>query len=215
MKTMMTQRLLQRQKVIHQLNNTNIVPSGIQVIVGLGNPGPKYESTCHNVGFWFADALIQLFDGNFRYEQKFLGDLSKISVSGQEIWLLKPHTYMNHSGQSVSALLRFYKIPVENLLVVHDELDLPPGVVRLKQGGGHGGHNGLRDVISHLSDKNFQRLRIGIGHPGNSGQVVDYVLGRASKQEQTAIHDGMGKAIAVLSQIVTGDTQKAMNELHS
>ncbi len=189
--------------------------SCIRVIVGLGNPGPKYELTRHNVGFWFVDALAHEFSGNLRYEQKFLGDVAKVSVSGQEIWLLKPHTYMNHSGQSVSALLRFYKIPVEKLLVVHDELDLSPGVMRLKQGGGHGGHNGLRDIVSHLSSKDFQRLRIGIGHPGNSSQVVDYVLGRASKQDQAAIAEGMDNAMALIPQIVTGETQKAMNDLHS
>ena len=189
--------------------------SCIRVIIGLGNPGPKYELTRHNVGFWFVDALIQQFGVTLRYEQKFLGDVAKMSISGQEIWLLKPHTYMNHNNQSVSALVRFYKIPVENILVVHDELDLPPGVMRLKQGGGHGGHNGLRDIVAHLSSKDFQRLRIGIGHPGNSSQVVDYVLGRASKQDQTTIAEGMDKAMTVISQIVSGETQKAMNELHS
>jgi len=188
--------------------------SSIRVIVGLGNPGPKYEQTRHNAGFWFADSIAQQYGGNLRYEQKFLGDVAKISISAQEIWLLKPHTYMNHSGQSVSALIRFYKIPVEQLLVVYDELDLPPGVVRLKLGGG-GGHNGLRDIVSHLSSKEFQRLRIGIGHPGNRSQVIDYVLGRASKPDQAAIEEGMDKTMALLPQIVAGDTQKAMNELHS
>jgi len=201
--------------VKNQLNKAEDLSSSIRVIVGLGNPGPKYALTRHNAGFCFADLLVHQFGGKLRYEQKFLGDVAKISVSTQDILLLKPHTYMNHSGQSVSALMRFYKIPIEQLLVVYDELDLPPGIVRLKQGGGHGGHNGMRDIVAHLSSKEFQRLRIGIGHPGDRSQVVDYVLGRAGKQDQAAVDAGMDKAIALLPQIVTGDTQKAMNELHS
>lgn len=152
----------------------------IDLIVGLGNPGSKYEQTRHNAGFWFVEEIARLKGAHFRPEAKFSGDVCKVVLEGRDIWLLKPNTFMNLSGQSVNKLASFYKIPKDNILVAHDELDLDPGVVRLKTGGGHGGHNGLRDIINHLG-KEFQRLRIGIGHPGSRDDVVDYVLHRASK----------------------------------
>jgi len=186
----------------------------IQLIAGLGNPGPKYEATRHNVGFWFVDQLARSKGASFRNESKFQGDVCSLSIEGHSVWLLKPQTFMNRSGQAVQALAQFYKIPVENILVVHDELDIPPGALRLKQGGGHGGHNGLRDIIAHLG-KEFMRLRVGIGHPGNSRDVTNYVLGRAGADEQSDIERALEDAMHYLPLILQGETQKAMNHLHA
>ena len=187
----------------------------IQLIVGLGNPGPKYEKTRHNIGFWFIDALAHERGVSLRIENKFHGEVVKLSFAGQSLWLQKPMTYMNRSGQALGALANFYKIPATEVLVVHDELDLPPGQVRLKQGGGHGGHNGLRDIISQLGSKDFYRLRIGIGHPGTAAEVTNYVLGSAPKAEQQILNDCVNDCLLNLSMIVEGDMQKAMNHLHS
>ncbi len=189
------------------------MPAPIDLVVGLGNPGGNYEQTRHNAGFWFVDALARQ-SGTFRSESKFQGDVCKISLSGHDCWLLKPATFMNRSGQSVTALAGFYKIPAENILVVHDELDLPPGVARLKQGGGHGGHNGLRDIIARLG-ADFMRLRIGIGHPGSKEQVVDYVLQRPSLADQQQIDSAIAAALAVMPELLCGEAQRAMNQLHS
>lgn len=185
----------------------------IQLIAGLGNPGPKYEATRHNVGFWFVDQLAHSKGAGFRHENKFHGEVCSLTLEGNKIWLLKPQTYMNHSGQAVRAIAQFYKIPAEAVLVVHDELDIPPGTLRVKQGGGHGGHNGLRDIISHIG-KEFVRLRIGIGHPGNSRDVTNYVLGRAGAAEQTDIEQALQDAAHYLPLILQGEMQKAMNHLH-
>lgn len=189
------------------------MPAPIDLIVGLGNPGGNYEQTRHNAGFWFVDAMARQ-SGTFRSESKFQGDVCKISLSGHDCWLLKPATFMNRSGQSVAALAGFYKIPAENILVVHDELDLPPGVARLKQGGGHGGHNGLRDIIARLG-ADFMRLRIGIGHPGSKEQVVDYVLQRPSLADRQQIDSAIAAALAVMPELLCGEAQRAMNQLHS
>ncbi|MGD8558934.1 MAG: aminoacyl-tRNA hydrolase [Gammaproteobacteria bacterium] len=189
--------------------------SNIELIAGLGNPGARYEDTRHNVGFWFVDRLAQSQGCILRHDNKFHGESGKVTISGQSVWLLKPMTYMNHSGQAVSALAKYYKIAVDNILVLHDELDLPPGTLRLKKGGGHGGHNGLRDIIAHFANKEFMRLRIGIGHPGSSREVTNYVLGSPSRDDETLINDAMEQAMAVLPQIVDGEFQKAMNHLHS
>jgi PTH1 family peptidyl-tRNA hydrolase len=186
----------------------------IKLIVGLGNPGPDYDQTRHNAGFWFVDLLADRYGGRFRPESKFSGETCKIRVGADEVWLLKPMTFMNRSGQSVRQLSTFYKIPLEEILVVHDELDLDPGMVRLKRGGGHGGHNGLRDITSHLG-KEFMRLRIGIGHPGHRDRVVDFVLSRASREDQQAIEDAIQEAAQAIEEIVSGQFQKAMNQLHS
>lgn len=187
----------------------------VALIVGLGNPGPQYEDTRHNAGFWFVDAIAHQCGEQFRTENKFHGEVAKVIIQGKQVWLLKPSTFMNRSGQSVSALANFYKIPLESILVAHDELDLEPGVARLKKGGGHGGHNGLRDIVAHMGGKDFMRLRIAIGHPGNSKQVSNYVLSRASADDQILIDNAMDKALGVLPHVVNGDFQKAMNTLHS
>lgn len=188
--------------------------STIDLIVGLGNPGSKYEPTRHNVGFWLVDQIAQQKGTTFRKENKFHGEACQLSLQGHNLRLLKPSTYMNKSGDSVQAISQFYKIPVENMLVIHDELDLPPGEVRLKKGGGHGGHNGLRDIIAQLG-KDFMRLRLGIGHPGSSRDVSNYVLGRPNASETGLIEDAISEAIAYLPQIVEGKIQVAMNHLHS
>jgi PTH1 family peptidyl-tRNA hydrolase len=186
----------------------------VQLIVGLGNPGPDYETTRHNAGFWFVEHLASRFNGQFRKEGKFSGEACKVRIAGNDVWLLKPMTFMNRSGQAVRQISNFYKIPVESILVAHDELDLDPGVVRLKRGGGHGGHNGLRDLVSHMG-KDFARLRIGVGHPGHKDKVVNFVLTRAGKQEQQLIDEAIDEAITVIEDIVSGHFQKAMNQLHS
>lgn len=189
--------------------------SRIQLIVGLGNPGTQYEQTRHNAGFWFVEAVARRHGGIFKSESKFHGEACKVLVDGNELWLLKPMTFMNKSGQAVAALARFYKIAPENILVAHDELDLPPGTVRLKQGGGHGGHNGLRDTIAQLGgSRDFQRLRIGIGHPGHSSQVTGYVLGKAPADEQRLMEEAIDDALDILPLALGGEMQKAMNQLH-
>ena len=188
--------------------------SCVQMIVGLGNPGPKYEQTRHNVGFIFVDELARSKGASFKLESKFHGDVCKLSLAGNEVWLLKPNTFMNLSGKAVAALARFYKIEPEAILVVHDELDIPPGQLRLKKGGGHGGHNGLRDMIAQLGSKEFNRLRVGIGHPGDSRDVTNYVLGKAPRDEQIEIEAAIDEALRTLPQIVEGEMQAAMNHLH-
>ena len=187
----------------------------VELVVGLGNPGPKYEDTRHNAGFWFADAVASAYQGTFRSEPKFNADVAKVHIAGKDLWLLKPQTYMNHSGQPVGALARFYKLAPENILVVHDELDLDAGTARLKKGGGHGGHNGLRDIVGHLGSRDFLRLRLGIAHPGDSKDVVDYVLIRPSKADRLLIDDAIRDALEVLPQVVEGELERAMNQLHS
>ncbi len=189
--------------------------SAIELIVGLGNPGPQYEATRHNVGFWFIEALAQSQGRGLKLENKFHGEVTRSRVGSHECWLLKPNTYMNRSGQAVSALAGFYKIPLDKILVVHDELDIPPGSVRLKQGGGHGGHNGLRDIIAQGGGNNFWRLRIGIGHPGHASEVTNYVLGKAPGVEQQLARDIIEACLRSLPEMLEGQWQKAMNHLHS
>ena len=188
--------------------------SRVKLIVGLGNPGSEYEQTRHNAGFWFLDAIARQHNLFFKQEKKFFGETARFTLQGEEVWLLKPQTFMNLSGQSVQALAHFYKIGLNEILVVHDELDLPPGTVRLKQGGGHGGHNGLRDIASKMGGNNFLRLRIGIGHPGNKNMVSNYVLKKAGQDEQIDIERSIAQAMNVLPLVIAGDTQKAMNQLH-
>jgi len=186
----------------------------IELIVGLGNPGSKYEQTRHNAGFWFVEEIARLKGAHFRPEAKFSGEVCKLVLEGRDVWLLKPDTFMNRSGLSVHKLASFYKIPVENILVAHDELDLEPGTARLKTAGGHGGHNGLRDIIAQMG-KEFHRLRIGIGHPGHRDQVSDYVLHRASKDEQISIDNSIDSALLVLPLLAEGSWEKAVHRLHS
>ena len=188
--------------------------SPIQLVVGLGNPGPEYAQTRHNAGFWFVDELVAGHGGLFRADNRFRGEVCRVRVAGRDCRLLKPTTFMNHSGQSVAALVNYYRVPRDAVLVVHDELDLPPGTVRLKQGGGHGGHNGLRDILKALGGADFWRLRVGIGHPGDSRQVVDYVLGRPSKEERSQIEEALSRALASFPEMLRGEFQKAMNRLH-
>ncbi|MDH5785201.1 MAG: aminoacyl-tRNA hydrolase [Chromatiales bacterium] len=189
--------------------------SRIQLIVGLGNPGAQYEKTRHNAGFWFLDAVARAHGVTMKSESKFHGEAGRGIIDGHEVWLLKPMTFMNRSGQGIAALARFYKIDVENILIAHDELDLPPGTVRLKRGGGHGGHNGLRDTVAQLGNKEFLRLRLGIGHPGHASQVTGHVLSKASAEEQIEIERTVDLALDELPLILSGDLQKAMNRLHS
>jgi PTH1 family peptidyl-tRNA hydrolase len=184
-------------------------------VVGLGNPGPKYAETRHNAGFWFVDELARASGVVMRAENKFSGELAKIGGPAGDCWLLKPMTYMNHSGRAVSALCSFYRIPPARLLVVYDELDLAPGMMRLKSGGGHGGHNGLRDICAALGSKDFLRLRMGIGHPGHKDAVVGYVLSRPGKSEHAAIDSGIGEALRQWDLIQSGELQRAMNALHA
>ncbi len=186
----------------------------LQVIVGLGNPGNEHLQTRHNAGFWFVDALARHHGGQFRGHNRYQGDVCRIQISGQEVALLKPQTYMNRSGLSIRALMDYMKIPSEEILVVHDELDLPPGVARFKLGGGHGGHNGLRDTITHIG-QNFWRLRLGIGHPGDKSQVIDYVLQRASAKEEDLIMDAIVQAAEQIPVFIEQGAEKAMHVLHS
>ncbi|WP_296807276.1 aminoacyl-tRNA hydrolase [Thiocapsa sp.] len=191
-------------------------PAGIRLIVGLGNPGEQYEATRHNVGFWLVDRIAEDFRETFRAESKFFGQLARARVGGADLRLLKPSTYMNRSGQSIAAVARFYSIPPEQILVAHDELDHPVGQVRLKQGGGHAGHNGLRDTIAALGgSRDFWRLRIGIAHPGDRTLVTGYVLGRPSKADAEQINASLADAERILEDLVAGRFQIAMNRLHS
>jgi len=189
--------------------------TAIRLIVGLGNPGREYETTRHNVGFRWVDELARVQKLNFRNEAKFHGLAARGQLHGHEVLLLKPQTFMNVSGRSVVALALFYKILPNEILVVHDELDLPPGVARLKIGGGHGGHNGLKDIIAHLGSKDFWRLRIGIGHPGNRNEVSDYVLNDPRNEERGLIDEAMKNAQEIAHLVIEGKTEAAMLKLHS
>ena len=185
----------------------------IKLIIGLGNPGDKYSKTRHNAGFWFVDELARRNGATFKSESKFSGEVCKLNINGQAVWLLKPTTFMNRSGLAGKQISSFYKIGVEEVLVAHDELDLSLGVVRLKSSGGHGGHNGLRDLHAQIS-KDYWRLRIGIGHPGDRNKVVDYVLSNATKADEIEITNAIDRAVDHIEDIISGDTQKAMNQLH-
>jgi PTH1 family peptidyl-tRNA hydrolase len=184
------------------------------MIAGLGNPEARYERTLHNAGFWFVDELARRFSGQFRYEKRFDADICKVSVAGTDVWLAKPQSYMNLSGGPVRGMLDYYRLSVDQLLVAHDEIDLPPGTVRLKQGGGHGGHNGLRDVIKHCG-ANFMRLRLGVGHPGHKDQVTAYVLKKASSDVEAAIYRNVDEAADVLPLLVEDGLEAAMKKLHT
>lgn len=189
--------------------------SRVSLIVGLGNPGSEYEHTRHNAGFWFLDELARQQNLSFKTEKKFYGDVARYTHAGEDVWLLKPTTFMNLSGQAVQALASFYKINLDEILVVHDELDLSVDTARLKKGGGHGGHNGLRDIASKMGGNNFLRLRIGIGHPGDKSKVTNHVLKKASTDDQISIERNIERALNVLPLVIDGEIQKAMNELHT
>ncbi|MGB8517986.1 MAG: aminoacyl-tRNA hydrolase [Gallionella sp.] len=189
--------------------------TAIRLIVGLGNPGREYEDTRHNVGFWWVDELAREHKLSFNAEAKFHGLTARGSLHGHELLLLKPQTFMNVSGRAVGALAQFYKITPAEILVVHDELDLPPGVARLKNGGGHGGHNGLKDIIAHLGTKDFWRLRVGIGHPGDRAEVSNFVLNNPRREERELVDAAMDKAQHVAALIIEGKIEAAMLKLHS
>ena len=186
----------------------------LSIIVGLGNPGPEHRLTRHNAGFWFVDALARAYGAQFRAHARYQGEVARVSVGGHDLTLLKPQTFMNRSGLSVRALVDYSKAKMSQVLVVHDELDLPPGTARLKFGGGHGGHNGLRDTITHCG-ADFWRLRLGIGHPGHRDQVIDYVLQRAAPADESAITDAVGASLEVLPVFLRDGAEKAMQALHT
>jgi PTH1 family peptidyl-tRNA hydrolase len=186
----------------------------LKVIVGLGNPGSKYTETRHNAGFWFIEEVARKYGATFRSDKKFHGEVAKVSIESKDIWLLKPDTFMNRSGLATQSLLSFYRITAEQLLVAHDEIDLPPGAAKLKTGGGHGGHNGLRDIISQLGSKEFHRLRIGVGHPGSKDQVVDYVLHTASRADRILIDQDIDDAVSIMPDLASGALEQAMQKLH-
>ena len=169
----------------------------IKLVVGLGNPGPEYARTRHNAGYWYVDELARAGGGAWRRESRHQCELTRVNVAKCDLWLIKPTTYMNNSGAAVHAIAGFYRINPTEILVAHDEIDLPPGVARLKQGGGHGGHNGVRDVIAQLG-ADFWRMRIGVGHPGSKDQVIDAVLDRATAAEQQLIDAALTRALAAL-----------------
>ncbi|MCW0422298.1 aminoacyl-tRNA hydrolase [Xanthomonas sacchari] len=189
--------------------------TGLRLIVGLGNPGAEHANTRHNAGFRFVDALAERVGARWSVDAKLFGETAKVEVAGQSVWLLKPATFMNLSGKSVTAALRFWKIEPAQALLAHDELDLAPGTARLKFDGGHGGQNGLRDTIRLLGHAGFHRLRIGIGHPGHKDKVVPWVLGRAGKDDQLLIDRAIDDAIDVLPLAVQGDFNEAMKRLHT
>jgi len=189
--------------------------SEIKLIVGLGNPGKEYVNTRHNAGFWWLNTLAHQHNIQFKADSKFHGLFARSALHGHEIYLLKPQTFMNVSGRSVGALAKFYKIDAAQILVVHDELDLPPGSAKLKLGGGHGGHNGLKDIIAHLGTKEFWRLRLGIGHPGERSEVSNFVLNAPRKEEQGLIDAAMQQAQDVAPLLIQGKLEAAMLKLHS
>ena len=186
----------------------------LKIIAGLGNPGPEHQSTRHNAGFWFVDVLANRHGGEFRDYRKYSGETARVTIAGRELILLKPTTYMNRSGLAIRQLSDFFKVPPEQILVVHDELDLPVGTAKLKFGGGHGGHNGLRDTIAHIGES-FWRLRLGIGHPGTKAEVIDYVLTRAPRAEEDAIIDAVNAAADSIPILLELGAEKAMAKLHA
>jgi PTH1 family peptidyl-tRNA hydrolase len=189
--------------------------TGLRLIVGLGNPGPEHARTRHNAGFWFIDALAESARARFGLESKLFGETAKVEIAGVPVWLLRPATFMNLSGKSVAAALRYWKIEPAEALLAHDDLDLPPGAARLKFDGGHGGQNGLRDTMQLLGHGGFHRLRLGIGHPGHKDKVTGWVLGRPGKDDEAAIRRAVDDALDVLPLAVAGDFNEAMKRLHT
>lgn len=198
------------------LNNFMQIMSTIKLIVGLANPGLEYAATRHNAGAWYVEQLAQRYNQSLKNEAKFFGHTSRININGQDIRLLIPTTYMNLSGKAVQAMAMFYQIKPTEILVAHDELDLNPGIAKLKLGGGHGGHNGLKDIINKLgNNSNFYRLRIGIGHPGDKSKVVGFVLNKPSKPEQERIDQVIDQSVHCTEILVKQDIAAAMNQLHA
>ncbi|UOO76185.1 aminoacyl-tRNA hydrolase [Neisseria sp. Dent CA1/247] len=189
--------------------------SEIKLIVGLGNQGAEYAHTRHNAGFWLIDELAWAWNARLKEEKKFFGEVARVTRPEGEIWLLKPNTFMNRSGQAVAALASFYKIKPEEILVVHDELDIPCGRIRFKLGGGNGGHNGLKDIQARLGTPGFYRLRLGIDHPGDRNLVVGYVLNKPGAEDRQAIDDAIAKSIQGLPLVLSGQWEEATRFLHS
>ena len=189
--------------------------SGIKLFVGLGNPGPQYEATRHNAGFWWIDEIVRAGGTRLNVEPKFFGLAGRLKSGAHEAWLLQPTTFMNASGRSVGALARFYKIAPEEILVIHDELDLAPGTAKLKKGGGNGGHNGLKDISAQLGTQDYWRLRLGIGHPGDRSAVVNYVLHEPSRDEANLIQDNIDQSAKLLPLLLEGSMEAAMLKLHT
>jgi PTH1 family peptidyl-tRNA hydrolase len=186
----------------------------LRLVVGLGNPGPEHALTRHNVGFWFVDALAHAAEARFRDHRKHQAELARIKIGEHELLLVKPQTYVNRSGLAIRSIAEYYRVQPGEILVVYDELDLPVGTVRLKRGGGAGGHNGVKDTIAHIGD-DFWRLRVGIGHPGNKAEVIDYVLKRAPHEEEEAIIDCVAAAVDIMPMLLSAGAEKAMNKLHT
>ena len=187
----------------------------IKLFVGLGNPGAEYEATRHNAGFWWLEAVARELKVNLVPEKSYWGLAGRTQVGGQTLWLLAPQTFMNLSGKSVGALAKFFKIKPEEILVAHDELDIDPGQVKLKKGGSHAGHNGLRDIHAQIASSDYWRLRIGVGHPGEKSEVVHWVLKKPSPDHRQAIEDGIARSIKALPQLLAGDMEKAMVQIHT
>jgi len=187
----------------------------IKLLVGLGNPGSEYEDTRHNAGFWWIDAVARELKLSLVPERSYHGLMARTTVNGQTVWLLEPQTYMNLSGKSVSALARFFKIQPQEILVVHDELDIVPGEAKLKLGGSHAGHNGLRDIHAQLGTADYWRLRIGVGHPGTKSEVVSWVLKKPMAEHRQAIEDSITRSIKALPLLLAGDMEKAMVQIHT
>lgn len=184
------------------------------IIAGLGNPEERYARTLHNAGFWIVDEVARRNNASFKYEKRFDADVCKLSVLGNEIWLIKPQSYMNLSGGPIRAMLDYYRLPVEQLLVAHDEIDLQPGTARLKKGGGHGGHNGLRDIIQHCG-KEFMRLRVGVGHPGEKDKVTGYVLKKAPSDVEAVLQQSVDAAVDVIPVLIERGLEEATKALHT
>ena len=187
----------------------------IKLIVGLGNPGPEYEATRHNAGFWFVDEVARKLKVSLQPERGYFGNAARANTPHGPVWLLEPMTYMNLSGKAVAALARFFKIAPGEILVAHDELDLPPGQVKLKLGGSHAGHNGLRDIHAQLGSADYWRLRLGIGHPGVKAEVVHYVLRKPSPEHRVAIENGITQSLSALDLMLAGEMERAMMKLHA
>jgi PTH1 family peptidyl-tRNA hydrolase len=185
----------------------------LRLVVGLGNPGERYARTRHNAGFWLVDELARRHGGTFRLEARHQAELARVSIDSHEVWLVKPQSFMNRSGAPVQSVAGFYRVPVSEILVAHDDLDLATGTLRLKEAGGHGGHNGLRDCIATLGEA-FWRLRIGIGHPGEKSGVVDFVLMKPALDEERELLGSIGKAADIVPVLLADGAQKAMNRLH-
>ena len=187
----------------------------ISLIVGLGNPGAQYEQTRHNVGWWWLDALGEQHSLSFKTEKKFFSEYAKTTIEGQDVHIIKPQTFMNESGKALLAAQQFYKIPLNEILVVYDDLDLPVGTIKCKKGGGHGGHNGMRDILRVLNKPDFLRLRIGIGHPGNKNKVHGYVLSKPSTDDQISISRAIDRSVDLLPYLFNKDAEHYTQHLHT